>query len=144
MAAVGVGAYALTGKDGKPQGPPVEADKYLGLPTCAEAAGKLPLPARKDEKDSYQDLPERAFTHCAWLPAHDVVTEREPAPHAVVEWSLERSGRTPGAVRSTSGAASVAGGPRPAWRPGTPRCGAPRTRRRPASCACATATSSCR
>ncbi|WP_371643412.1 MULTISPECIES: hypothetical protein [unclassified Streptomyces] len=47
-------------------------------------------------KDGYQDLPERAFTHCAWLPAYDAVTEREPAPHAIVEWRLEPSGRTPG------------------------------------------------
>ncbi|MFG2980174.1 serine/threonine-protein kinase [Streptomyces sp. NPDC048258] len=95
VAGAGIGAaYALRSQ---PPQRPAEPDKYLVMPTCGEAAGKLPLPERDTSMDSGSGGPDHANLSCFWRRAYDVVGgEPEPPAHATIEWYLKRSGRTPG------------------------------------------------
>ncbi|WP_405959138.1 serine/threonine protein kinase [Streptomyces sp. NBC_00868] len=94
VAAVAAATYLLREKEEPPPRPPAEADRYLSVPRCAEAAGKLPLPTRNEKKDTYSNEASWASAHCAWLPAYDAAHENEPPPYASVDWRLERSGRS--------------------------------------------------
>ncbi|MCZ0981162.1 hypothetical protein O1L60_25280 [Streptomyces diastatochromogenes] len=69
----------------------------MTMPVCAEAAGRLPLPAaeRQASRDSYTENTDHAETTCFW------VGKDEPQQdgwnfyaHAVVSWDLRRSAGT--------------------------------------------------
>ncbi|WP_328621615.1 serine/threonine-protein kinase [Streptomyces sp. NBC_00354] len=77
--------------------PPAEADRYLSVPLCAEAAGKLPLPQQEMRQAGDNDSPVKSYVACDWVVAFDESAgEEKPPPHAYVSWSVERSGRVPG------------------------------------------------
>ncbi|MFD8756183.1 serine/threonine-protein kinase [Kitasatospora sp. NPDC059577] len=118
VAAAGLGAY-LWLRD--PNGPAVP-DKYLKAPVCAEAAGRLPLPAaeRKQDDDHYSEQSSNAETRCYWYGSSVVSGTRswDQDPSAIVRWTLRRSagtsdnatqvqradfGRSAGGKRSASG-----------------------------------------
>ncbi|MFF1492498.1 serine/threonine-protein kinase [Streptomyces sp. NPDC058304] len=77
--------------------PPVEADRYLSVPLCTEAAGNLPLPQQEMRQAGDNESPVKSYAACDWVVAFDAFAgEEEPKPHAYVSWSVERSGRVPG------------------------------------------------
>ncbi|KUL35430.1 serine/threonine protein kinase [Streptomyces sp. NRRL F-4489] len=85
-AGIGVGAYLLAASGG---GPP---DRYVTMPVCAEAVGRLPLLGeRRKDKDVYVEQ-DSARTQCFWY------GRDEPQPDgwnwaadASVSWELRRS-----------------------------------------------------
>ncbi|MFF0472615.1 serine/threonine-protein kinase [Streptomyces sp. NPDC004284] len=90
LCVLGAGAWWVL-RDGAEPGPP---DLYVTMPVCAEAAGRLPLPAaeRQTSRDSYTENTDHAETTCFW------VGKDEPQEdgwnyyaHAVVGWDLRRS-----------------------------------------------------
>nr|WSW46072.1 serine/threonine protein kinase [Streptomyces sp. NBC_01001] len=86
--------YGLRALEEPPQ---AEADRYLSVPLCAEAAGKLPLPQQEMRQAGDNDSPVKSYVACDWVVAFDEFAgEKEPPPHAYVSWSVERSGRVPG------------------------------------------------
>ncbi|MFI8274198.1 serine/threonine-protein kinase [Streptomyces sp. NPDC085929] len=77
--------------------PPVAADRYLSVPLCTEAAGKLALPQQEMREAGDSDSPVKSHVACDWVAAFDdSAGEKKPPPHATVSWSVERSGRVPG------------------------------------------------
>ncbi|MER7958328.1 serine/threonine-protein kinase [Streptomyces sp. NPDC096030] len=95
LAGAGVGTYlALQEDDGKGGGTggaaKSPADKYTKLPTCAEAAPKLPLPARRADQDSSVENSPVYATRCSWY-AKDSELYPMDTPDAVVRWTLIRT-----------------------------------------------------
>ncbi|MGA5824012.1 protein kinase domain-containing protein [Kitasatospora sp. NPDC094028] len=91
VAGLGVGGYLLWGPQDGPAGP----DKYVKAPICAEAAGRLNLPAdqRKPDKDWYVERTDSAETRCSWYASSVVqgVRYEDKDPSATVRWELRRS-----------------------------------------------------
>ncbi|MEU9041650.1 MULTISPECIES: serine/threonine-protein kinase [unclassified Kitasatospora] len=97
VAAAGVGGYLWLRDANDPNGPAVP-DKYVKAPACAEATGRLPLPAaeRKQEEDHYVEQSSRAETDCYWYGSSVVsgTTYWDRNPSAIVRWMLQRSAGT--------------------------------------------------
>ncbi|MFG2875955.1 serine/threonine-protein kinase [Streptomyces sp. NPDC048337] len=93
-AAIGGGAYAWW-RDGGEQSAAGPADKYAAMPICAEAAGKLPLPERRKDRDGYDQRTDSAKTSCEWYGASweaaDGKVVHPSRPDAIVTWELQRS-----------------------------------------------------
>ncbi|MFE6054016.1 protein kinase [Kitasatospora sp. NPDC056446] len=91
VAAAGVGAYLWLGNPDGAAAP----DRYLKAPLCAEAAGRLPLPAaeRQPDKDYYFERSSDAQTRCSWYGSHVLSgsTYWDQDPSAFVAWGLRRS-----------------------------------------------------
>ncbi|WP_228991429.1 serine/threonine-protein kinase [Streptomyces sp. DH8] len=82
LGVLGAGAWWFIGADGP-------ADRYLRMPTCAEAAPKLPLPEQRTDRD---DRSSSLDTTCFWH-ERDTLAPDGWAVFAVaeVEWNLRRS-----------------------------------------------------
>ncbi|KOY59252.1 serine/threonine-protein kinase [Streptomyces sp. XY332] len=94
---VAAGAGVTYGLRALEEPPPAEADRYLSVPLCSEAAGKLPLPLQEMRPAGDNESPVKSYVGCSWRAAFDAVGgEEEPKPHASVSWSVERSGRVAG------------------------------------------------
>ncbi|WP_405982876.1 serine/threonine-protein kinase [Streptomyces sp. NBC_00158] len=86
---VGTGAYVL-----RDRGEPVPL-RYAKAPVCSEAAPQLPLPARAEELDRYDEGYQGASTGCAWGKSSGDTTKVRLAGlvdgvHAFVSWELKR------------------------------------------------------
>ncbi|MQY09285.1 serine/threonine-protein kinase [Actinomadura macrotermitis] len=89
IAGIGAGVYALREETA------AEPNKYLKAPICAEAAGRLPLPARAKELDYYDEVSSGASTSCAWGkifsdPKKVRIAGLTDKVHAFVSWELKR------------------------------------------------------
>ncbi|MGW3378321.1 serine/threonine-protein kinase [Streptomyces hydrogenans] len=70
-------------------GPP---DRYLTMPTCAEATKGLPLPERRTDRDNTSDSTSTADTSCSWYERNDYLQGGwDVTSHADVQWRLRRS-----------------------------------------------------
>ncbi|WP_244229910.1 serine/threonine-protein kinase [Kitasatospora albolonga] len=89
---LGVGAWWYVQNDGGDgdSGPP---DRYATVPTCAEAAPRLPLPERREGSDNSSDHTSMAETRCSWHERNEhLASGWDPVSHADVRWHLRRSG----------------------------------------------------
>ncbi|MFF0427382.1 serine/threonine-protein kinase [Streptomyces sp. NPDC004520] len=78
-------------------GPEDRPDLYVTMPVCAEAAGRLPLPAaeRQTSRDSYTENTDHAETTCFWVGKDEPQADGwNYYAHAVVRWDLRRSAGT--------------------------------------------------
>ncbi|MFD4032555.1 serine/threonine-protein kinase [Streptomyces sp. NPDC058637] len=84
---LGAGAWWYVRDDDA--GPP---DRYLTMPTCAEATARLPLPERRKDLDTTGDSSSSAETRCYWYDRNELLASGwEVASHADVRWHLRRS-----------------------------------------------------
>ncbi|MFF5934636.1 serine/threonine-protein kinase [Streptomyces sp. NPDC012508] len=91
LAGAGVGTYlALQEDDSKGGAAKSPADKYTKLPTCAEAAPKLPLPPRRADQDSSVENSPQYVTRCSWY-AKKTDLHAGDMPDAIVRWTLVRT-----------------------------------------------------
>lgn len=91
VAATGGGVYAWQQNAGGGPGVP---DTYTAMPICEEAAGKLPLPERKKDRDGYGERIHEATTNCEWYASwedDDGEVVHATHPDARVVWDLKRT-----------------------------------------------------
>ncbi|MEU7008120.1 serine/threonine-protein kinase [Streptomyces sp. NPDC046332] len=98
LAGAGVGTYFALQEDDRKGGgtggaAKSPADKYTKLPTCADAAPTLPLPARRTDQDSSVENSPLYVTRCSWYGNEVDPAELYPLdkPEAVVRWTLIRT-----------------------------------------------------
>ncbi|GHG19514.1 serine/threonine-protein kinase [Streptomyces hydrogenans] len=84
----GAGAWWYVWED-EGAGPP---DRYLTMPSCAEAATELPLTERRANEDNTSDNSSWAETRCYWYDRNELLAGGwDPIRHADVRWHLRRS-----------------------------------------------------
>ncbi len=89
LCVVGGAAVWWYAQEDEGAGPP---DRYLTVPTCAEATRELPLPERRKDEDSTRDSTSTAETHCSWYERNELLASGwEPVRHADVRWHLRRT-----------------------------------------------------
>ncbi|MFJ8845997.1 serine/threonine-protein kinase [Streptomyces cyaneofuscatus] len=82
LGVLGAGAWWFVRTDGP-------TDQYLRMPTCAEAAPKLPLPEQRTDRD---DLTSSLETTCSWQKKDPLKPDSwDVFPFAKVSWNLRRS-----------------------------------------------------
>ncbi|MFD3869403.1 protein kinase [Streptomyces sp. NPDC058623] len=89
---IGYGVYAL-----KDEATPATPDTYVKAPICSEVAAQLPLGARAEKLDHYDETHTVASTGCAWGkipndPSNVRLAGLIDNVHAFVGWELKRDG----------------------------------------------------
>ncbi|MFD4370585.1 serine/threonine-protein kinase [Streptomyces sp. NPDC058486] len=88
LSLLGAGAWWYVRDEGE-AGP---QDRYLTMPTCAEATRGLPLPERRKDMDRTSDLTSSAETSCSWYDRNELLADGwDVSAHADVRWYLRRS-----------------------------------------------------
>ncbi|MFF4319133.1 serine/threonine-protein kinase [Streptomyces sp. NPDC001568] len=90
VAGIGYGVYTLGDQE-----TPAEPDTYVKAPICSEVVAQLPLGARAEELDYYNETGTAASTGCAWGKAPADAKNVRLAGlvdqvHAFVGWELKR------------------------------------------------------